>query len=357
MPAEVILELALGLRPQGLDRMAEIAGLELLLEPGHAAVVDQILHPGMAPLLPVTVVALQGQDRLHQIQQVFAGYVAEGVGRAGEGFLLVVGAAHATAHVDVAALGSALGIAEQHQADVLGEQVDRVVPGNGDGHFEFARQIGGPIERFAAVAAENSALQLPGPDCFYAVAGLDPVTELAVHPDVEVGAFGCLGGQQVGDVIGQLAGGRVGTFLKGCGRSHHIAVDVPTGREGGAELAHDRADHLLEVFLVDAVHLEGLAGGGPQGAIAEPVGQLVDCQIEPAWNPAAGVAQPQHHLPILFLPLAAVVTVVLLVAAVKFQDLDRAITEIGSFVAEFPEQRLLQVAAVGLELFKFRRGL
>ena len=99
---------------------------------------DQVLHPGMATLLAVAEIPLQGEDRLHQIEHVLVGHIAEGIGGAGKGFFLVVGAAHAAPHVHIAAHGPALGIAEQHQPDVLGQQVHGVIAGHRDGHLELA---------------------------------------------------------------------------------------------------------------------------------------------------------------------------------------------------------------------------
>ena len=110
-----------------------------------------------------------------------------------------------------------------------------------------------------------------------------------------------------------------------------------------------RADHLLEVGLGDAVHLEGLPGGGAQGAVADPIGQIIEGEEEGGRYAAGGGAQPQHHLPVLLFPLAAVVPVVLLVAAVELEDLNRRLGEVGPVVAEFGGQGLAQVVTAGLE--------
>ena len=247
--------------------MGEIALLQLLTKPVDTPVVDQILHPGMTPLLPVAVVPLEGDDRLQQFKHVPIGHIAEAVRCTSEGLLLVVGAAHATTYVNVAAEGGALGVTEQHQADVLGQQVHRVVAGNGDRNLEFAGQVGAAIERFGRITAENSTLMLQRLDFGYRWAGLDPVAELTINPEVEVGTLSRLRGEQISDVVGKLASRRVGPLFKGCCRGHHIAVDIATGRQGRAQLAHDRANHLFEVLLSDAMHLKCLASSDPQAAV------------------------------------------------------------------------------------------
>ena len=264
---------------------------------------------------------------------------------------------HATTHVHIATLLSAGGIAEQHQADVLGEQVDRVVPRDGDGDLELAGQVGGAVQGLGGIATEDGSGFLELARLLHGTPGLDAVAQIPVHPEVQVGALGGLGRQQVGDAIRQQAGLRVAIPLEGSGRGHHIAVDVATGRERRAQGAHDAADHLLEVRLLHAVHLEGLARGDPQRAVAEPIGEGIERQIEGRGNAPARIAQPQHHLPILLNPLATVVPIVLLVAAVELEDLDGGIGEAGQRVAQFGSQGIMQVAAAGLERLLFGGGV
>ena len=137
MPAEIVQKLGLGLIAQPLEASLEVGRAQGVAEPLDSLVVQQVLHAGVLAHLPITVIPLQRQDRLNHIQNVGSIDVTQRIRRAGEGLLLVVGAAHATAHVDVAAPQIAGGVGEGHQADVLGEQVNRVVPRHGDGHLEF----------------------------------------------------------------------------------------------------------------------------------------------------------------------------------------------------------------------------
>ena len=100
--------------------------------------------------------------------------------------------------------------------------------------------------------------------------------------------------------------------------------------------------------------LKGLAGGGAHGAIAQPVRELINRQIQGRWDAATGAAQPQHHLPILFRTLAAVIAVVLLVAAVEFENLNGPFREIGVAVCQLTQQWFLEMATTCFELFKLR---
>ena len=102
--------------------------------------------------------------------------------------------------------------------------------------------------------------------------------------------------------------------------------------------------------------LEGLARGGPHRAIAQPVREVINRQVQGRWDAATGAAQPQHHLPILLLTLAAVVAVVLLVAAVEFENLNGPFREIGGTVRQLAQQGFLEMATACLELFKLRRS-
>ena len=99
----------------------------------------------MPALLAIAMISLQSHNRLHQIEHLAIGHIAQRIGGAGKGFFFVMGTAHAATHIDIAALGSTGGIAEQHQADVLGEQIHRVVPRHRYRHLELARQVSGAI--------------------------------------------------------------------------------------------------------------------------------------------------------------------------------------------------------------------
>ena len=138
VPAEVIVETGFGLAPQGVERLAEIPA-QFVLEPGEAAVMDQIFHPRVGSVLAIAVVPLQGHDRLDQRQDLRCRHIPQGFGQTGEGALLVVSATHAATHIDIAAAGPTGWIGEQHQSNVLGEQIDGVIARHGHRDLEFAR--------------------------------------------------------------------------------------------------------------------------------------------------------------------------------------------------------------------------
>ena len=105
------------------------------------------------------------------------------------------------------------------------------------------------------------------------------------------------------------------------------------------------------------MHLEGLAGGGAEGAIAQAVGEVIQGEEQLGRNPAAWIAQPQHHLPAAHLVGFAQFPVVLLIAAMELEQLNGIFGEADLVVGEFRQQRLTQVATVELALFRFREGL
>ena len=158
VPAEVIEQFGFGLIAQALEVSFEVIPLQCVAEPLDALVVEQVLHPRVFAHLPVAVVTLQGEDRLHHIENISGLHVSEGISGAGEGLLLVVSSSHATAHVDVAAPQASGGVREGHQADVLGQQIHGVVTRHRDSNLELSRQVGVAVEGLIAAAREHSAL-------------------------------------------------------------------------------------------------------------------------------------------------------------------------------------------------------
>jgi len=96
----------------------------------------------------ISVVPLEGKNRLNQVKHLIGCYVTKGVSDPGKGLLLVMGSTHASAHVDVATLQGSCGIGKGHKTNVLGQQVHGIVTGHGDGHFEFAWQVSVAVEGF-----------------------------------------------------------------------------------------------------------------------------------------------------------------------------------------------------------------
>ena len=146
---------------------------------------DQVFHPGMLPDLPISMIPLQGHDRLNHIQHIVRSDVAQRVRNAGESLFLVVGPAHAAADIHIATPQRSRRIGEHNQADVLGEQIDGIVPGHRDTHLEFPRQVGIAIERLRSTAGKHSTFALALAGTAHSLGWFEAVAEISVHPHVE----------------------------------------------------------------------------------------------------------------------------------------------------------------------------
>ena len=101
------------------------------------------------------------------------------------------------------------------------------------------------------------------------------------------------------------------------------------------------------------MELECLAGGGPHRSIAVRVSEAVERQIQLGGDATTGASQPQHHSPVFLLALLTVIPVVLLVAAVKLENLHRLLGEERQLVLQLRRQRFTQVAATGFQQLEF----
>ena len=105
------------------------------------------------------------------------------------------------------------------------------------------------------------------------------------------------------------------------------------------------------------MHLEGLAGGCPQGSITQTIGEFIQGQKEPGGDASPWAAQPQHHLPAADLVGFAQFAVMLLVAAMELQQLNGIFCEANLIVAELAQQWVAQMVTVQLALLRLRQGL
>ena len=101
------------------------------------------------------------------------------------------------------------------------------------------------------------------------------------------------------------------------------------------------------------MHLKGLSGGGAQCAVAIAVGEVIQSCEQVGRNTTTWVAQPQHHLPAAHLVGFAQFAMVLLIAAVEFQQLNRILTETDVVVQQFRLERFAQMTAVKLPFLSF----
>ena len=112
----------------------------------------------------------------------------------------------------------------------------------------------------------------------------------------------------------------------------------------------DARDHLLEITLDDAVELEGLAGGGTQVALAVRVGEVVELAEDGGGDLAARHLEPQHELVALVtVGLLLELTVLLHVAPVVLEDVDRVLGDEDLVVGHVGQQRLPQEVALRLD--------
>jgi hypothetical protein len=104
-----------------------------------------------------------------------------------------------------------------------------------------------------------------------------------------------------------------------------VSVDVTAGGDRVDQRLVDRGDGLLELAFDDTVELKRLARGQAQGAIGVATGDLIERQPLLRSADPAGQARADHEavggLEFLQAPLLAQIAVVLLVAAVKLEQL------------------------------------
>ena len=90
---------------------------------------------------------------------------------------------------------------EDHQSDVLREEIDGVVAGHGDANFEFSWQVGVAVERFSLTSGVDPAFRLALSRLFYRLGWFEAIAEVAIHPKVEIRPFSCFWAQQVGNLV------------------------------------------------------------------------------------------------------------------------------------------------------------
>ena len=113
---------------------------------------NQILHPRVGSHVSVAVVPLRGEDALHDLHHFGLGDVAEVVGGAREGRLLVVGAAHATSDHDVEAeVLLAIFGHNNNTSDIVRVNIQRVIAFNSDADLELPGQIPVAVQRLDGV--------------------------------------------------------------------------------------------------------------------------------------------------------------------------------------------------------------
>jgi hypothetical protein len=124
---------------------AELA-LQLLPGPVQAHVVEHVFQPGALAVGAVAVVAVQADHRLGALQQLARADRGDRRAHPGIGAGLGVGQAVAAAEIEVVAL-QLVALEHGEDAEVVGQDVDRVVLGHGQADLELPRQVGGAVQR------------------------------------------------------------------------------------------------------------------------------------------------------------------------------------------------------------------
>ena len=359
----------------GRDGSAEVA-LDERAERVLAERVHEVLEARVRAHLAVAVVALGGHDGLERGHELLVREEAERRRRARERRLLAVRPAEAAADVDVRA-GEVL---LDDDADVVDEDVDGVVALDRHADLELARQVDVPVDGLHRVVEHDAVpVRRAHPLLHLRVDAqlvrlrevLDRRRAAARHRVDEV-PLPVLHRRELVAVAPDLAEGlrlrheelradrrdgahaavgRRRALDHGHGRRHDVSVDVAAAADRRRARLHDRADHVLQVRLGDAVDLEGLARRHAQVPLAEALAEVVEHEVERAGALARGHLEAEHELPGLLGALLALLAVVLLVAPVELEQVVRVVADRDRLhVGQVLDQRVPQVVALELHL-------
>ncbi len=201
----------------------------------------------------ITVIALDGDDRLRHVHRVLRLAEADHVTGARVGFRLTMGHPHAAANHNVVTDNS-IALHDSDKAEIMGENIDIVVRRQSNGDLEFARQVGAAEDRFILDLAAGHLL--------------------LIQPDLVPGSGARQ--QMAGDVARQVADGGVEVATPGVCRRDDVAVDVAAGGDGVHQIGMQTLHQRLQVALQDAMELHGLACGQ-----ADRVVGALDAQVFP----------------------------------------------------------------------------
>mmetsp|Transcript_9831 Transcript_9831/g.22936 ORF Transcript_9831/g.22936 Transcript_9831/m.22936 type:complete len:443 (+) Transcript_9831:990-2318(+) len=351
MPAHPVDHPPRGERHHGSNLLSEV-GLDELAEVVDAERVHKVLHAGVCAHLAVAVVALRGQDGLHELGEVLLGDVSKRLRHPGKGALFVVCAAHAPADEDIVALeGLAVVRHDDDEADVVDEEIDRVVAGDRHRNLELAGEVLAAVEGFLRIPGDDAiarvvkhcvahlGVQILDRLCDGGDDGggggalhhvllpvLDSSRLLAVHP--KLGKSGGGGGEEVSNVVASLKGVLVGGVREGGGGGHDVAVDVAAPAEGRTPRIGDGGNDALEVRLLHTVDLPRLTGSRPDVVLPPLCGDVVDGLVHLGRQLAVGDLEAQHKLVASGVPClvgALEVAVLLHVGPVVLEDDDRVV--------------------------------
>ena len=247
----------------------------------------------------ITVIALDGDDRLRHVHRVLRLAEADHVAGTRVGLGLTVGHPHAAANHDVVTDDS-IALHDRDKAEIMGENIDIVMRRQCDGDLEFARQVGTAENRFILDLATGNLF--------------------LIQPDL-VPSSGARQ-QMARDVACQVADRGVEVATPGiCGRDD-VAIDVAAGGDGVHQIGVQALHQRLQVALQDAMELHGFTRGQADGVVGTLDRKFFHLQPLFRGQNAGRHPHPNHEAEGLLHPLLAAfsaqVAVVLLIKSVEF---------------------------------------
>mmetsp|Transcript_116638 Transcript_116638/g.362407 ORF Transcript_116638/g.362407 Transcript_116638/m.362407 type:complete len:906 (+) Transcript_116638:140-2857(+) len=295
----------------GLQLFAE-ALLDLFAVEVRAVVLHGVLYARVLPVRAVAVITGHRQDGLADVFGVPRQAEADDVGQPRVRLLVVVREAEAAAHSDVEALEDAA-LNDGDETNAVRKDVHVIGGRDGHGHLELPRQVGLAVEGFLLHrrATEDLALLRH----LLAVHQEDLVVSASARQAVVVDCIGV-----AHDLVHERAAADGGV-----GGAEDVAADIAARGDGVHARAVDRAHRALDVALQHAMQLPRLARGDFQRAVGELPRHVV--HRYPLLGGAVAAREPhadheaESALKAELLTLVPQVAVVLLVAAVEFDEL------------------------------------
>ena len=323
---------------------------------------DQILEPCPLPVRAVAVIAVEFHHRFRQGEQSMGGYPANGLRQVREGVVPSMRHPHAAADQHVVA-DDLLSFHLRHETQILAIDVDTVVFRQRQPRLELPWEVRLAVDRFDRVA-------VVGPQGWRMARQFAILDWFTIEPDFMVRC------RTRSQVVGQSLRCRLELSAKAVlpqrsGTTHDVTGHVPARRQGGEQGAVNARDGSLQSLFDDAVELNPLTGRKAERAVGQSPGQIVQRQVLLCGHLATRDATADHeHVEFAhpgLLPTLPRIPVLLLVGAMKLDQLDALRGEVWLITGQFRRQRppqivaLLLVTLVGRELrrcaSKFKHGL
>ena len=221
----------------------------------------------------------------------------------------------------------------------MGVDVDTVVALDRDRRLELARQVLLFVEGFRF--------------------RLGRLHDLPVEPDLVI----CRGARrELGDHSrDRVLKVRMKVVGKGFGAAHDVALDIAAAAERRQKGVVDGADRFLDVALEHSVQLEVLPGGDAHRAVCPAPADVVMRDVRIGRDDAPGDPRTDHQLVMLVQPagprLLAAVAIILLVDAVKLEQLFRSLSERGRVLEQLLFDEPSKVVARRLDGLIARKAL